>query len=561
MPLCSRPLTLLILCGGLYGGAGCEVHVAFDINKQGDKGPGDLLSDRLEAQAINALASVHRQREIGNKNPGPADLDGAGLPRELPAPDEGPFHTEQISHWRARRDSGTSLAAATDEQRLLADSKATESLPIDLPAALRLAGAQNWNIELAAERVHEARSAVAAAEAMWMPSLIGGFGFTRHDGRLQAIDGQVLDVSRNSIFVGGGARTGMAPLAGGAGGPVRLSVDLSLADAIFRPLVARQELVSVEARQTATFNDTLQAAALAYFSLVGSQGTLANCRADLEDARTLASQTSAFVLAGKGSAADTARVAANVERRRQLLVTAEAALKVSSARLARQLRLDPATTLFAMEDRVVPVSLVDDSESLAILVDQSLVGRPELAAGQALVDAAESSRTAETWRPWLPHMLLGASAGGFGGGVNDDVNGLGSRSDFDILAVWQLENLGLGNRAAREAAASRGRQATLTLARARDDVVTEVTTAWHEVQAGRRRIAMTREHLKQAGESLRLHRLRIRGLLGLPLEALQAVESIAQARDARLQAIVSYNEAQVRLLRAVGRPVESGESP
>jgi len=548
-PHSCRLLSLLIVCCGLFTGSGCEVRVVLDLNRDGTEGPTDLLTDRLEAQAIDALASVHRAREVD------ADTT-AEIP---PTPEKSP-ETEQVSYWRSRTDLESSLAEAATESETLPTS-VPEALPIDLPAVLRLAGAQNWNIELAAERVREARATVAAAEAMWMPSLIGGFGFTRHDGRLQAADGEVLDVSRSSIFVGGGARTGMAPLAGGAGGPVRLSVDLSLADAIFRPLVARQELASVEARRTATFNDTLQAAALAYFSLVSSQGTLANCRVDLEDARMLASQTKAFVLAGKGSAADTARVGSNVERRRQLLVTAEAALKVSSARLARQLRLDPATTLFAMEDRAVPVALVEESGSLAILVDQALAGRPELAAGQALVDAAESSRTAETWRPWLPHMLLGASAGGFGGGVNDDVNGLGSRSDFDILAVWQLENLGLGNRAAREAAVSRGRQASLSLARSRDDIATEVTTAWHEVQAGRRRIKMTEERLKQAGESLRLHRIRIRGLLGLPLEALQAVESIAQAREARLKAIISYNVAHVRLLRAVGRPVEPAEMP
>lgn len=549
-PYSCRLLTLLILCGGLFGAGGCEVRVVFDLNRDGTEGPTDLLTDRLEAQAIDALASVHRAREADTADTTPAE--------ELPAAAQQSSATEQVSFWRSRSQSKDSFAAVATSTETL-PPRVSEALPIDLPAVLRLAGAQNWNIELAAERVRESRASVAAAEAMWMPSLIGGFGFTRHDGRLQAANGEVLDVSRNSIFVGGGARTGMAPLAGGANGPVRLSVDLSLADAIFRPLVARQELASAEARRTATFNDTLEAAALAYFSLVSSQGTQANCRADLEDARTLASQTRAFVLAGKGSAADTARVAANVERRRQLLVMAEAALKVNSARLARQLRLDPTTTLFALEDRAVPVALVEEADSLAILVDQALVGRPELVAGQALVAAAESSRSAEIWRPWLPHMLLGASAGGFGGGVNDDVNGLGSRSDFDILAVWQLENLGLGNRAAREAAVSRGRQASLRLARSRDDVATEVTTAWHEVQAGRRRIEMTEQRLKQAGESLRLHRIRIRGLLGLPLEALQAVESIAQARDARLKAVISYNQAQVRLLRAVGRPVEPVE--
>ena len=95
----------------------------------------------------------------------------------------------------------------------------------------------------------------------------------------------------------------------------------------------------------------------------------------------------------------------------------------------------------------------------------------------------------------------------------------------------------------------------MTLSRTRDDVVTEVTQAWHETAGSRKRLAMSGERLKQAGESLRLNRLRIRGLVGLPLEALQAVEAISQARQDRLEAIIGFNRSQVGLLRAVGRPL------
>ena len=89
----------------------------------------------------------------------------------------------------------------------------------------------------------------------------------------------------------------------------------------------------------------------------------------------------------------------------------------------------------------------------------------------------------------------------------------------------------------------------------RDAVVTEVTTAWHRLVASRRRLMISQERLKQAGESLRLHRLRIRSLVGLPLEAQQSVESLSQARQDRLEAIVDFNRGQVALLRSVGRPL------
>ena len=98
-------------------------------------------------------------------------------------------------------------------------------------------------------------------------------------------------------------------------------------------------------------------------------------------------------------------------------------------------------------------------------------------------------------------------------------------------------------------------QGAVRFAWPRDYVVTEVPLAWHDAAGNRKRLAMSGERLKQAGESLRLHRLRIRGMIGLPLEALQAVESISQARQDRLQSIIGFNRSQVGLLRAVGRPL------
>ena len=272
-----------------------------------------------------------------------------------------------------------------------------------------------------AKALREARAAVDAAEAMWMPSLIGGMGYTQHSGQLQATSGSVTDVRRSSVFVGGGARTGMAPLAGGGGGPLRMSVDLSLADAIFQPLVTRQQLDVVRARETVVFNDTLRNAALAYLALVEAQGQRANRRADLDDASALLRQTRAFVTSGKGSNADTSRIAADVERRRQRLAMSESDVAVASAELARQLRLDPATTLFALEEQAVPVELLEESDTLERLVDGALQARPELEALRAGVDAAEAAQSAAKWRPWLPHVLLGVSAGGFAGGAGNEM--------------------------------------------------------------------------------------------------------------------------------------------
>ncbi len=442
-----------------------------------------------------------------------------------------------------------------DGGNLSPGKKPQEQLPIDLPAVLRLAGASNWGVLLAAERVREAQARWDAAKVLWLPSLNAGVGYTKHDGKIQATQGQVIDASRNSLFVGGGAVTSNAPTTGGSGGPARLFVDLSLADAIFEPLAARQLFCAERARESATFNDTLLAASLAFYDLADAQGRLAIARMDLKNSEEVQTLTEAFVAAGKGSRADVARAQVESAFRSQQVVRTEMNAKLASAELARILRLAPESLLYARDTNLVPVELVPESIDLSSLVAQGRTNRPELAENQAMVAAGLHRMRAERWRPIIPSIHVGASAGGFGGGVNDSLSFLDGRSDFDVLAVWQLRNLGFGTHVARQERSSQFRQAQLDYYRIQDLVTTEVTKAYHQVHAQRMQLSLAKANVEKALDSYRQNILRIRGLAGLPLEALQALQAVALARRAYLAALIEYNQAQLQLLRAIGQPI------
>ncbi len=431
--------------------------------------------------------------------------------------------------------------------------------PIDLPTVLRLAGTDNWGVRLAAERVNEAYATWQAARVMWIPSLNAGIGYTKHEGQIQATPGQVIDVSRNSLFVGGGAGVNNAPLTGGAGGPARLFVDLSLADAIFEPLAAKQLVCAEQARQSATFNDTAMAASLAYYDLVGAQAQLAIARANDVNAGEVLDLTESFVAAGKGSQADIARANVVKNTREQSILTAEMNIRVASAELARILQLDPSkmdpnSVLFPLEEQPLPVELVDTNVDLSILIDHGRNARPEVHETHSRMRASQERYLAEKWRPFIPNLYLGASAGGFGGGVNDNLNQLDGRADFDALAVWQVRNLGFGVQAAQDQRGSQFRQAIIDDYRIRDVVAMEVMQAFYQVQTRHEQIELARQNIEQAVESYDQNIARIRALEGLPLEAVQAVDAIVEAREGYLAAVIAYNQAQVRLLRAIGRP-------
>lgn len=437
-----------------------------------------------------------------------------------------------------------------------AGEKPADTYPLDLPTAMQLAGANNWQIALAAERVREAAAQLHRAKVLWLPSIDVGLGYNRHDGQIQATEGEVIDVSRQSGFIGGGPRVGSAPLTGPSGGPPRLFVGLNPAEAWFAPLAARQVTRAADAGTAAAFNDTLLEVGLGYYDLVAAQMRTAIAREAVRNAGELVELTRNFVEAGAGLQADVARARAQLADFRVELYRAEQDLHVASAELARLLRLDPAVTLCPGEVFPLPVTLVPANAPLPELISQGLASRPELARQQLLAAAAETRWRQEKLRPWVPNLQVGTSAGGFGGGADDFFGDFNGRNDLDILAVWSVENLGLGNQARQREQASRQRQEVLEFQRIRDVVATEVTQAWHRAKLARRQIEEAADMVAAAAESLPLNFRGIRGGELRPIEAQQAIRQLADARQRYLAAVIDYDRAQLQLLRAIGTPPE-----
>jgi outer membrane protein TolC len=94
---------------------------------------------------------------------------------------------------------------------------------IDLPAALRLTGAQNLDVRIAREKLAEAKADNQSALLPFFPWLSAGIVYRSHDGRIQDTSGEILDVNKQSYAPGGA-----------------LVSQLDLGDAIYKKLAARQ---------------------------------------------------------------------------------------------------------------------------------------------------------------------------------------------------------------------------------------------------------------------------------------------------------------------------------
>lgn len=431
-------------------------------------------------------------------------------------------------------------------------SPAIESpVPMNLPSVLAAIDGRHPIVGQARWRVQQAYAANEQAKVLWLPSIQAGFNFNRHDGNLQASNGTIDDVNRNSFQYGLGVG------ATGAGTTTRPGIvaQYHLADAIFLPKVTERTAWALGHAAHATLNDQLRDAASAYFDLVSAHQDLRIVEQSRHRFSELTDITVDFAEAGEGLQADADRLRTELALIESQLVGAEERAAVAAARLAQAISLNGSGTIVPTDVNAIPLDLTGPYTEKALLVATALQSRPELKESQALVAAACEAFRREKFAPFVPSVLLGFSTGGFGGGLGNDLESIDDRYDFDALLAWEVRNMGFGEKAARRERAARVQQARFEKLQVMDQVAREVSESHAQVEARRRQIEIARGAIQTAEDSYRRNLERIRDGEGLPLEVLQSAQALELAQRAYLRAVVDYNQAQILLQWALGFPV------
>lgn len=429
-------------------------------------------------------------------------------------------------------------------------------LPINLPTALRLANASPLDIALASERVRVAAAQLERARVLWLPTLFLGVDYARHDGQIQAVEGEVFTTSRSSFMVGGGP-----------------GLTFAATDALFSPIAARQVVRARRADLQTTLNDSLLAVAEAYFNVQQARGELAGAEDAARRAEELVRRASELAPA-LVPPVEAVRARTELARRRQAVHSARERWRTASAELTRVLRLDPIALIQPMELPHLRITLVPPGDPVDDLIPVALTNRPELATRQALVQATLVRLRQERLRPLMPSVLLRGnatnpagtlSAGLFGGGLNENLSNFNGRHSVDIQVLWEFQNLGFGNRALVKERQAENQLAVLEFFRVQDQVAADVARAHAQMVSAADRIAEAESGLKDAAESAEknfqgLGQTRRAGDLLImvirPQEAVAAVQALAQAYNDYFSAVSDYNRAQFRLYRAIGHPAQ-----
>jgi outer membrane protein TolC len=434
-----------------------------------------------------------------------------------------------------------------------ADVAPPNAMLMNLPSALSMIGGDHPAVGLAQWKVQEAYANLDQAEVLWLPSIQTGLSFHRHDGNLQASNGDIVDVNRSSLQYGLGAGTvgaGTTPQPG-------IRAQFHLADAIFQPDIAQKTAWATCHAEKAVVNRQLRDVAVAYLRLLDAHQQLTILLEVKDRTATVSKITNDFAGAGQGLQADADRMRTELNLIEGRIAAAHEQVDVATAQLAHALSADPGQKIIPMDPTVVPIELVSPELDKGALIASGLSNRPELKELQALVAAACDRHRRQKYAPFVPSVLLGLSTGEFGGGVGSFIGNVDNRYDFDAMVTWEIRNFGFGERSARRRSQAQVQQAMFRKVSLIDDVAREITEAHTQVKHRRDRMAVTQTSIQSAQSSYDRNLSRIREGEGLPIEVLQSVKALEASRRAYLDAVIAYNEAQVQLQWALGWQVSA----
>jgi outer membrane protein TolC len=420
----------------------------------------------------------------------------------------------------------------------LAQADPTNTAPyiIDLATTLRLAGAQNLDVQIARERLKEAEANHSSAIEQFLPSISPGIGFHRRDGVAQAVPSGVISDAHFQSYSPG----------------VTIGAQITFGDALYNMLSAKQLVKANDQALQAQRQDSALAAVKAYFDLAKAKALVDVVTQAIDISRSYQQQLHTAVDSGIAFKGDELRVQTQTEHYEITMQQALEQQKVAATVLAQVLHLDPTIELVAEESELVPITLVDTNLALDTLVNQALEARPELKQGDSLIAAAKATQNGAVYGPLIPSLGAQVFGGGLGGGPDGGPSTFAGEADYTVGLSWRIGPGGLFDRGRLHTTEAQLAATRLSNLKLKDSITAEVVTTLARMRSASVQIGLAKRNLETAEEMLRLTRDRKQFGVGIVLEDIEAQQASNQARSDYFTAVAEFNKAQFALDRAVG---------
>ena len=505
----------------------------------------------------SALAPPPRSPTGSQKDAPPTPPAGPQYGPQQPVPQQ-PLGTEFVPPPQGIPSQASDAAMRGDINLRPATLESTDmGFPITLATALRLADARPLVVSAAQASAWVAEAQLQHAKVLWVPTFNVGSDYIRHDGY-----GPDFNL---------GINTAARPLAQSVNflySGIGFTQDVAMADAIFQPLAARQNLNAKRFEIQTAKNDALLFTADAYFKVHQFRGQYAGAVDVVERGHKLVERIEflSHDLVPRVEVDRAKKLLADME---QKVASARQMWRVTSADLTQMLRLDPRVVILPAEHDHLQVTLIEPNRPLDELIPIGLINRPELASQQALVRAVANRIRREKGRLLMPSLMLNGfqtpneliELGVQGFGHGSALNLFGLRDDVSPQVMWQFEGLGLGNMARIKEQRGEQSKAIIEAFRIQDGVAGDVTRAQARLQSAAIRVVQAERSMREAlityegnyeglAQTRRFENVLVQ--VYRPQEVVIALEHLMVAYDNYFTTVADYNRASSKSFMRLG---------
>jgi outer membrane protein TolC len=313
---------------------------------------------------------------------------------------------------------------------------------------------------------------------------------------------------------------------------------------------ARRSLKSARASEEAARLSVLgshdlvvQAVANAYLQIIADASRVEAVKAQVDTDQAVYKRTTDQRSSGTAAGIDVLRSEVQLKTEQQVLVAARNQFQKDKLALGRIIGLPPAQ-VFELADSAPFSQITGISQEEAIRL--ALAQRPDYQSSRKLVEAAQQTLSAAR-AEWYPTVDLNGFFGDAGPTLNN------SHGVFTVTGALNFNIFNGGRiRSDIEKARAALKQRSDELADQGAQIEVEVRNAFLDLQSASDQVAVARDNLGLANQTLDQARDRFSSGVSDTIEVVQAQASVALANDNLISALYARNLAKVALTRAMG---------
>jgi outer membrane protein TolC len=318
---------------------------------------------------------------------------------------------------------------------------------------------------------------------------------------------------------------------------------------------ARQNLFAADLTHNATIQATVLAVETAYFTYMANSALLGAERSAIAEAQANLAAAQQRDSVGLATIADVLQARTALSQEQLNLETIEGELQTARGNLAAAMGI-PANVSYELGplQGAIPVRAV--SVTVDSLIADAIARRPDLAAARAQA-AAAAADVRVTKSAGLPALTLGSTAGR----TYSDPNIYGGGSYGVTLGISVPIFTGFSHQYDVAAARARADAAAAQADIVRQEVTTQVFTAYYALQTAGQRVTTADDLLASAQQSEQVAAGRYREGVGSIIDLLTAQTALANARAQQVQSRWQWYTALAQLAHDAGVLGTRGETP